>query len=65
MNHPMTIKSLLVLLAILIGIVVGLVAGGLARTSGASLTAAIRDSGIAFGGAVTLVILIFNSLGLL
>jgi hypothetical protein len=65
MNHPTTTKSLLVLLAILIGIVVGLIAGVLARTAGTSLSAAVRHGGIAFGGTVTLTILIFNSLGLL
>lgn len=65
MNNPTPIKSLLVLLALLIGIVVGLVTGVLARTAGASLTAAVRDGGIAFGGTVTLVILILDSLALL
>lgn len=65
MNHPTVIKSLLVSLAILIGIVTGLVAGILARVAGASVAAAARDGGIAFGGTVTLVIVIMTALGLL
>jgi hypothetical protein len=65
MNHPTIIKFLLVSLAILIGLVVGLVAGILARVAGTSLAPAIRDGGIAFGGTVTLAIVIMTALGLL
>lgn len=65
MNHPTTIKTLLVALAILIGMIVGLVASILARASGSSLPASIRDGGIAFGGTATLTILIMTALGLL
>jgi hypothetical protein len=65
MGHPATIKILLAVLAMLIGVIVGLVAGILARASGSSLPASIRDGGIAFGGTVSLTILIMTALGLL
>jgi hypothetical protein len=65
MNHPTVIKSLLVSLAILIGVVVGLVAGILARVAGRPVAAALRDGGVAFGGTVTLGIVIMTALGLL
>jgi hypothetical protein len=64
MNDPTTVKSLLVSLAVLVGVVVGLAAGILARVGGKSTAAAIRDGGIAFGGAVTLMIVILTALGL-
>lgn len=64
MNDPTTVKSLLVSVAILVGIVVGLGAGILARAAGKSTAAAIRDGGIAFGGTVTLMIVILTALGL-
>ena len=65
MNQPTNIRILLILLAILIGVVVGLVTGMLSKASGAKLPSAIRDAGIAFGGTVTLTILILKALGLL
>jgi hypothetical protein len=64
MNDPTTVKSLLVSLAILVGVIVGLAAGILARVAGKSVAAAIRDGGIAFGGTVTLMLVIMTALGL-
>ncbi len=65
MNQPSSIRALVVLLAILVGVIVGLIGGMLARASGKKLPAATRDAGIAFGGTVTLAILILSALGLL
>lgn len=64
MNHPTTVKSLLVSLAILVGVVAGLVAAIIARIAGKSVAASIRDGGIASGGTVTLIIVIMTALGL-
>jgi hypothetical protein len=64
MNDPVAVKSLLVSLAILVGVIGGLAAGILARVAGKSVPAAIRDGGIAFGGTVTLMLVILTTLGL-
>ena len=64
MNDPIITRSLLVSLAVLIGLVVGLAAGILARVGGKSISGAIRDGGIAFGGTVTLMIVILTAIGL-
>jgi hypothetical protein len=49
----------------LIGLIVGLLAGILSHLAGTPLPTAIRDGGVAFGGTVTLVIVIMTALHLL
>ncbi len=60
-----SVRALLVLIAVLIGIIAGLVWGILAVAGGAHIAAAFGGGGAAFAGAVTLVLLIESSLGLL
>jgi hypothetical protein len=60
-----TIKLLLVLVAVLIGVVVALIAAILTRLGGAGPSASITSGGVAFGGAVGLVLVVENALGLL
>jgi len=60
-----SIKTLLVIVAVLVGIIVALIAGILASVGGAVLSVTIASGGVAFGGALTLVLLVENALGLL
>lgn len=64
-SSPQAARTLLVVVAILIGVIVALIAGMLASIGGAALSSAITAGGIAFGSAVTLVLLIMSALGLL
>jgi hypothetical protein len=59
------VRLLIVVVAVLVGIIVGQVSGILACANGRSLSSAFAAGGVAFGGTVTLAILIANSLGLL
>lgn len=65
MTAPSTVRMLLVVLAMMLGVVIGLVAWILARTGGASYSAAVTRGGVAFAGTVTLALLIEKSLGVL
>lgn len=62
MGHPPIVKALLMTVTVLVGIIVGLVTGILSRAGGSSVPAAIRHGGVAFGGTVSLVILIMTTL---
>ncbi|GAA1309038.1 hypothetical protein [Saccharothrix xinjiangensis] len=64
MDNHTVVKVLLIALAMLIGVVVGVFSGILSRVSGAHLAVAIRHGGIAFGGTVTLAIVIITALEL-
>jgi len=61
----MVIRTLLLAVAVLMGVIVGLAASILARVGGKSLPVAIRDGGVAFGGTVTLTVVIMTALKLL
>jgi hypothetical protein len=56
------VKILLVIAGLLLGLVAGQAAGILAVASGASLAAAFLAGGAAFASAVTLVLLVQNSI---
>ena len=58
-----TIRVLLVVVALLTGVIVGQVAGILAVVSGSSIADAFVAGGVAFGGTVTLALLIQTALG--
>jgi hypothetical protein len=62
---PSTVRFLLVVVAMLLGVIVGLVAWILARTGGAPHNVAVTRGGVAFGGTVSLALLIESSLGVL
>ncbi|MBT2449178.1 hypothetical protein J7F03_19180 [Streptomyces sp. ISL-43] len=65
MGRSIEVRVLLIGLAVMLGVIVGMAAGLLAWLSGSSAPVAIRHGGVAFGGAVTLSILIMTALGLL
>lgn len=58
------IRALLISLAVAAGIITGMVAGILARIGGASWTSSIRQGGMAFGGTVSLIIVVLVALHL-
>lgn len=55
-------KVALVVIAVLVGIIAGLVGAVLSCVSGATVPMAAVRGGVAFGGTVTLVLLIENAL---
>jgi hypothetical protein len=55
-------RLLLVLIAILAGIIAGLVAGGMARVAGVQTGIAMTRGAVAFGGTVSLVLLVESAL---
>lgn len=59
---PTANRLLLVVIAILLGIIVALLAGILTVAGGSHLPAAIVSGAVAFGGTVSLVLLILKSL---
>jgi hypothetical protein len=63
-SQPTVVKALLMTLAVLSAIIVSIVAGILSRASGTSLPTAIRHGGVAFGGTVTLAVLVMTAVGL-
>jgi hypothetical protein len=65
MGRSIEVRVLLIGLAVLLGLIVGMTTGLLACLSESSMSVAIRHGGVAFGGTVTLSILIMNALGLL
>lgn len=65
MGHPSALKVVLVMMAILVGVIASLVTGILARAAGAPMTTAVLRGGVAFSGAVPLVLLIMSTLGIL
>ncbi|MEU4998182.1 hypothetical protein [Streptomyces sp. NPDC021622] len=65
MGSSVEVMVLLVGLAVMLGVIVGMAAGLLAWLNGSSATVAIRHGGVAFGGTVTLPILITTTSGLL
>lgn len=60
MNHLLEIRLLVISLTVMTGIVIGLVAAILARLGGASWTSTVRNGGVAFGGTVTLIIVVLT-----
>lgn len=62
MTSSATFRVLRVLVAVLIGIIAALVTAVVVKAGGSSTSSAIVRGGIAFAGAVTLVILIEASL---
>ncbi|MEE4597945.1 hypothetical protein V2J94_39790 [Streptomyces sp. DSM 41524] len=65
MELPFGVKLLLLLAAALLSIIVGIVAGILARLNDARLPDCIARGGMAFGAAMTLLVLVLSSLGAL
>jgi hypothetical protein len=59
------VRILLVLLALLVGVIVGLVAGILAVATDSTIPGAVATGAVAFGGAVSLAILLQRALDLL
>ncbi|MEV7388666.1 hypothetical protein [Streptomyces sp. NPDC091215] len=64
MGRSIEVRVLLIGLAVLLGVIVGMTAGLLAWLSGSSALVAIRHGGVAFGGTVTLSILVMTTLDL-
>lgn len=56
-------KGLVLAVALLIGVIVGMATGILSRAGGAGTALAIRHGGIAFGGTVSLGLLILSTMG--
>ncbi|MFE9570383.1 hypothetical protein ACFYMW_18015 [Streptomyces sp. NPDC006692] len=65
MGLSFSVKLLLVLAASLVSVIVGMLAGMLARLDGSQLTASITRGIMAFGGSLTLLLLVLTSLGVL
>lgn len=65
MGRSVEVRLLLTGVAVMLGVTVGMAAALLAWLTGSSTPVAIRHGGVAFGGAVTLTILIMGALGLL
>jgi hypothetical protein len=64
-QQPVTMRVLLVLVALLVGTVGGLVGGILAAANGGTTPTVLAAGAVAFGGAVSLALLVERSLGLL
>lgn len=64
-ERPSQVKVLLVIVALLVGVIIGMVAGVLVVADGGSMGAAFGTGGGALAVAVTLVLLIEKSLGLI
>ena len=62
MNGYSLVRTLLVLVALLLGVIVGETAGILAVVGGSTITAAFVTGGVAFGGTVTLALLVQSAL---
>ncbi|WP_438290170.1 hypothetical protein [Streptomyces sp. HUAS TT7] len=65
MGLSFSVKLLLVLAAALVSIIMGMLAGMLARFDGSQLPARIARGTVAFGGSLTLLLLVLTSLGAL
>ncbi|MFJ4474816.1 hypothetical protein [Streptomyces xanthochromogenes] len=65
MGLSFSVKLLLVLAAALVSVIVGMLAGLLARLDGSQLPARITRGAVAFGGSLTLLLLVLSSLGAL
>ncbi|GAA0579595.1 hypothetical protein GCM10010394_05190 [Streptomyces crystallinus] len=65
MGLSFSVKLLIVLAAALVSVIVGMLAGMLARLDGNPLPARITRGTVAFGGSLTLLLLVLTSLGLL
>ncbi|MFJ8384762.1 hypothetical protein ACIQ9Q_09660 [Streptomyces sp. NPDC094438] len=63
MGLSFSVKLLLVLAAALVSVIVGMLAGILARLDGNQMPARITRGTVAFGGSLTLLLLVLSSLG--
>lgn len=64
MKHNYVVIALLVVIAVLVSVVVGGVTGVVSWVGGTPITTAILQGGAAAGGAMTLMLVLFNSTGL-
>lgn len=65
MNLSLGVKVLIVVICALVSVIVGLVTGQRKHTPVAPKAPAVLFDGVAFGGSLTLCLLVMSSLGLL